>query len=210
MTEVRPRVAVVGAGAWGTTLALLLARREPVTLIAHSAATADRIRATRRNEPRLPGIDLPTTLVATAEPSALSTAADLVLFAVPSSHLRSEVERVAASVPASADLLSVTKGLEAGTLLRMSEVIAGAGGFDPSRIAVLSGPNLALEIAHGGPASAVVAADDQALAERVVQRLGQQAVSAVREPGRPGRGAVRGAQERPGDRRGRGRRAGLG
>ena len=82
------------------------------------------------------------------------------------------MERVAASVPASADLLSVTKGLEAGTLLRMSEVIAGAGGFDPSRIAVLSGPNLALEIAHGGPASAVVAADDQALAERVVQRLG--------------------------------------
>ncbi len=172
MTEVRPRVAVVGAGAWGTTLALLLARREPVTLLAHSAATADRIRTTHRNEPRLPGIDLPSTLVATAEPSALSTAADLVLFAVPSSHLRSEVERVAASVPASADLLSVTKGLEAGTLLRMSEVIAGAGGFDPSRIAVLSGPNLALEIAHGGPASAVVAADDQALAERVVQRLG--------------------------------------
>ena len=172
MSDPEPRVAVVGAGAWGTTLARLLARREPVTLVTHSAATAERIRTTRRNEPRLPGIDLPGTLRATDDPSAVTTAGDLVVFAVPSSHLRSEVARVGASIPASANLLSVTKGLEAGTLLRMSEVIADAGGFDPQRIAVLSGPNLALEIAHGGPASAVVAADDQALAQRVVQRLG--------------------------------------
>src|SRR6187397_1183170 len=94
-----PRVAVVGAGAWGTTLALLLARREPVALLTHSAATAERIRTTRRNEPRLPGIDLPMTLLATDDPSALTTARDLVVFAVPSSHLRSEVARVAASIP---------------------------------------------------------------------------------------------------------------
>jgi glycerol-3-phosphate dehydrogenase (NAD(P)+) len=172
VTELAPRVAVVGAGAWGTTLALLLARREPVTLVAHSAATADRIRTTRRNEPRLPGIDLPKALIATQDPASLATATDLVVFAVPSSHLRSEVARVAASVASSADVVSVTKGLESGTLLRMSEVIADAGGSDPARIAVLSGPNLALEIAHGGPASAVVAADDQELAQRVVQRLG--------------------------------------
>ena len=99
--------------------------------------------------------------------------ADLVVFAVPSSHLRPEVERVAGAVPAGADILSVVKGLEGGTLLRMSQVIAEAGGFDPSRIAALSGPNLALEIARGLPASAVVAADDEALAARVQARLGR-------------------------------------
>ena len=78
MTEVRPRVAVVGAGAWGTTLALLLARASRSTPLAHSAATADRICTTHRNEPRLPGIDLPTTLSRPLT-SALSTAADLVV-----------------------------------------------------------------------------------------------------------------------------------
>jgi glycerol-3-phosphate dehydrogenase (NAD(P)+) len=101
------------------------------------------------------------------------TAADLVIFAVPSSHLRSEVRRVQRHVPASADLLSVVKGLEARTLLRMSEVVADAGAFAPHRIAVLSGPNLAGEIARGLPASAVVAARDLELAERIAARLGR-------------------------------------
>ncbi len=72
-----------------------------------------------------------------------------------------------------ADIVSVTKGLEARTLLRMSQVIAEAGRIDPARIAALSGPNLALEIARGLPASAVVAATDPAVAERVRQRLGR-------------------------------------
>ena len=76
-------------------------------------------------------------------------------------------------VPPAADLLSVVKGLEEGSLLRMSQVIAEAGGFDPARIAALSGPNLALEIARGLPASAVVAAEDEALAARVQARLGR-------------------------------------
>jgi glycerol-3-phosphate dehydrogenase (NAD(P)+) len=76
-------------------------------------------------------------------------------------------------VPAAADILSVVKGIERGTHLRMSEVIAEAGGFDPARIAALSGPNLALEIARGLPASAVVAAEDEALAERIQSRLGR-------------------------------------
>jgi glycerol-3-phosphate dehydrogenase (NAD(P)+) len=72
-----------------------------------------------------------------------------------------------------ADIVSVVKGLESGTLLRMSEVIADAGGISPRRIAVLSGPNLASEIARGLPASAVVAAEDGELADRVVERLGR-------------------------------------
>jgi glycerol-3-phosphate dehydrogenase (NAD(P)+) len=166
-----PRVAVVGAGAWGTTLAALVARQEPVTLLCRDEALAGEITRTRRNERRLPGIDLPDALLAVADPRALASASDLVIFAAPSAHLRSVVALVAPYVAPTADLLSVVKGLESGTLLRMSEVIAEAGGFDPSRIAALSGPNLAGEIARGLPASAVVAASDLALATRIAERL---------------------------------------
>ncbi len=168
-----PRVAVIGAGAWGTTLALLVARAEPVLLLAHSAETAERIAATRRNEKRLPGIVLPATLEVTADAARLRDAADLVVVAVPSAHLRTTIERVAAAIPASADVVSVVKGLERGSLLRMTEVIADAGGIEPDRIGALSGPNLAQEIANRLPASAVVASRDQALGERVVRRLGR-------------------------------------
>ena len=176
MTEDRtsgpPRVAVIGAGAWGTTLAALIARREPVILLAHSPASAARIDAQRRNEARLPGIDLPSTVLVTAEASALETAVDLVIVAVPSAHVRAMVERITGSIPPAADVLSVVKGLERVTLLRMSEVIGEAGAIDPRRIAALSGPNLAGEVARGLPASAVVAADDLALAERIQHRVG--------------------------------------
>lgn len=168
-----PRVAVVGAGAWGTTLAAIVARREPVTLICHRADVADEINATHRNERRLPGVGLPPEILATADVSALADAVDLVIVAVPSSHVRSVLAEAGRHVPVSADVLSVVKGIEDGSLLRMSEVIADAGGIAPERIAALSGPNLAGEIARGLPASAVVAATDPALAERIVERLGR-------------------------------------
>lgn len=166
-----PRVAVVGAGAWGTTLARVVARSEPVTLLCHSPETAARIAATGRNEARLPGVDLPPAVVPTADPAALLDATDLVVFATPSAHLRAMVETVAPSLAPGADLLSVVKGLEQGTLLRMSLVIAEAAGVDVGRIAALSGPNLAAEVARNLPASAVVAAADLALAERIVGRI---------------------------------------
>jgi glycerol-3-phosphate dehydrogenase (NAD(P)+) len=81
--------------------------------------------------------------------------------------------RLAPAIPRSADVLSVVKGLEPGTLFRMTQVISDAAGIEPSRVAALSGPNLALEIARGLPASAVIAAEDPALAERIVDRLGR-------------------------------------
>jgi glycerol-3-phosphate dehydrogenase (NAD(P)+) len=165
------RVAVVGTGAWGTTLALVVARSEPVVLLSHSTETADHIAKTRRNEKRVAGIDLPANIQVTGDPSAIADAADLVILAVPSAHLREMLERVAPLVAPSADLLSVVKGLETGTLYRMSEVLAEAGGIDASRIAALSGPNLAQEIARKLPASAVVASSDAAVAERVATRL---------------------------------------
>ena len=163
-------VAVIGSGAWGTTLALILARLEPVVLLCQSAETAERLAAERRNERRLPGIDLPAAIRPTADPDALASA-DLVIVAVPSSHLRETIGRLGPTIPPDADVLSVVKGLEPVTLLRMTEVIAEAGPVAPGRVAALSGPNLALEIAAGLPASAVVAAADEALAERIVARL---------------------------------------
>jgi glycerol-3-phosphate dehydrogenase (NAD(P)+) len=166
-----PRVAVVGAGAWGTTLARVVARTEPVTLLCHSPETAARIAETGRNEMRLPGVDLPSALIATADPAALRDATDLVIFAAPSAHLRTMVGTCAPHLAPAADLLSVVKGLEQGTLLRMSEVVSEAAGVAPSRIAALSGPNLASEVARSLPASAVVAATDLALAERLAARL---------------------------------------
>jgi glycerol-3-phosphate dehydrogenase (NAD(P)+) len=171
MTDAAPTVAVVGAGAWGTTLAAILGKREPVALLTHRQEIADEINATHRNSRRLPDIDLPEGLVASADPAALRAAVDLVIFAVPSSHVRAVAGEVAPSIASSADVLSVVKGLENGSLLRMSEVIADASGVEARRIAALSGPNLASEIARGLPASAVVAADDIELAQRVAERL---------------------------------------
>ena len=170
MTEALSRVAIIGSGAWGTTLALIVARSEPVTLLCHSEETADRLRVEGRNERRVPGVDLPARIQPTSDPAALG-GADLVVVAVPSTHLRATMTRLAPAIPESADVLSVVKGLERGTLLRMTQVMADAGGIAESRMAALSGPNLALEIARGLPASAVVAAADPALAERIVGRL---------------------------------------
>ena len=173
MSTPAPTVAVVGAGAWGTTLAAILAKREPALLVTHRPDVADEINTSHRNERRLPGIDLPDGLIATPDPEAVRAATDLVVFAVPSSHLRSVAGGVGPFLPASADMLSVVKGLENGSLLRMSEVIAEATGIGAPRIAALSGPNLATEIARGLPASAVVAAEDVALAGRIGDRLGR-------------------------------------
>jgi glycerol-3-phosphate dehydrogenase (NAD(P)+) len=168
-----PRVAVVGAGAWGTTLARLVARVEPVTLLCHAPETAARIAATGRNDARLPGVDLPQTVIPTDDPVALRDATDLVIFASPSAHLREVVRTAQPHLAPEADLLSVVKGLERETLLRMSQVIAEAAVVPVVRVAALSGPNLAAEVARNLPASAVVAATDLALAERVVARVGR-------------------------------------
>jgi glycerol-3-phosphate dehydrogenase (NAD(P)+) len=169
----RPRVAVVGAGAWGTTLAALIARVEPVTLICHAPEVAEAINAEHRNERRLPGIELPAAIRASAHLRDLAGASELVIFAVPSRYLRETAAAAGPHLAPAADILSVVKGLETGTNLRMTQVIAEAAGIEPGRVAALSGPNLAMEIARGLPASAVVAAEDPDLAQRITRRLGR-------------------------------------
>jgi glycerol-3-phosphate dehydrogenase (NAD(P)+) len=145
-----------------------------VTLLARRAEKAEQLQADRRNDENLPGIELPAAVKVTVDPRGLS-AADLVIFAVPSAHLRAVVQHVARFVSPDADVLSLVKGLERGSLLRMSEVIADAARIDLRRIAALSGPNLAQEIARGLPASAVVAAEDEELAHRIQARVGTRA-----------------------------------
>ncbi len=167
-----PARAVVGAGAWGTTLATLLSRAAPVTLLARDEAHALTLRADRENRHYLPGVPLDERVSVTADPAALASATDLVILAVPSRAMRSTAAAVAASIPASAVLLSVAKGIEARSLLRMTEVIAAEVPAAVDRVAALSGPNLALEISRGLPAGAVVGAAGDEVSRRVVDVLG--------------------------------------
>jgi glycerol-3-phosphate dehydrogenase (NAD(P)+) len=167
-----PARAVVGAGGWGTTLALLLSQSGPVLLLAREPEAAERIRATRLNHRHLPGVVLPEPVVVSSELTALADAHELIVLAVPSRYLRDTAKRIAPHVPPAAILLSATKGLEAGSLSRMSEVLTEEIPAAAGRIAALSGPNLAPEICRGLPASSVVAATDDAIGRQVVDVLG--------------------------------------
>jgi glycerol-3-phosphate dehydrogenase (NAD(P)+) len=172
MPATRPRVAIVGAGAWGTTLAALLSKQEPVTLLTRDEPNAQTLRADGENRRHLPGVPLGDRIEVTADPSALASASELVVMAVPSAAMRATAAAVARSIPDSPVLLSVAKGIEGVTLLRMTEVIADEIPGTSSRVAALSGPNLAPEISRGLPAAAVVAAEDDAVSRRVVEILG--------------------------------------
>jgi glycerol-3-phosphate dehydrogenase (NAD(P)+) len=166
-----PRRAVVGAGAWGTALALLLARSGRVTLLARDEAGAQRLGADRENRRSLPGPVLPETVELTADPRALASASELVVLAVPAAAMRASAQRIGRSVHPDAVLVSVAKGIEQRTLARMTEVLAAEVPGAASRVAALSGPTLAPEIARGLPAGAVVAAADDAVSGRVVEVL---------------------------------------
>jgi glycerol-3-phosphate dehydrogenase (NAD(P)+) len=163
------RVVVVGAGSWGTTIARLLAGKEPVTLWARSPELAERLEHDRENARYLPGIPLPPTVHATASLAEAVSRAELVLVAVPSHGFRGVLEVMAPSVPSGAAVVSLAKGIEAGTNLRMSEVIHQVLPGHPA--GVLSGPNLAHEVAAGQPAATVVSLPDETLAQRVQDLL---------------------------------------
>ncbi len=165
------RIAVIGAGAWGTTLARMLAGAgHPVTLWAHRPEAAAEIARDGRNQRYLPDHPFPDGLVVTGDDADLAGAGRLYVLAVPSAHARETLRRVGGSLALEVPFLSVVKGIEAGTQARMSEVI---GAELPGRsVAALSGPNLAREIAAGRPAGSVVASDDIGLAEEVAGLLG--------------------------------------
>jgi glycerol-3-phosphate dehydrogenase (NAD(P)+) len=162
----------VGAGAWGTTLATLLSQSAPVTLLTRDEAHAARLRADGENRRYLPGVPLAERISITADPAALAAAVELVILAVPSRAMRETVAPLSGSLAGSAVLLSVAKGIETGSLLRMTQVIAAEVPAAADRVAALSGPNLALEISRGLPAAAVVGAADDEVSRRAVDLLG--------------------------------------
>ena len=163
-----PRVAVVGAGSWGTAFAKVLVDAGcQVSLWARRAALAESINSTGQNPDYLPGITLPQSLYATAHIAEALDGAQLVAFAVPAQTFRDSLTGWAPVLPLGATLVSLIKGVELGSGKRMSEVIAEVAEVPPSQIAVVSGPNLALEIAQEQPTATVVACSDQTRAQQV-------------------------------------------
>lgn len=163
------KVAVVGAGSWGTAFAGALANKGlKVTIWARRPELAAAIRERHENPDYLPGIFLSPRLRATADLDEAVGGAGVVVMGVPSHGFRAVVREVGHLAPAGAPIVSLAKGLEVDTLRRMSEVIAEEVPASwPRRIAALSGPNLAREIAAAQPAASVVACADHAVADRL-------------------------------------------
>ena len=164
------QIGVIGAGAWGTTLAVRLAAAErPVTIWAHTNEANEQLSNDRENRRYLPGVIFPPNVRVATDTSFLAEPHRIYLVAVPSAHLRETIRRLAAHLDPNASLLSLVKGIEEGSHRRMSEVLAEE--LPGRRVAVLSGPNLAREIAAGKPAGSVVASDDAALAAEMASVL---------------------------------------
>jgi glycerol-3-phosphate dehydrogenase (NAD(P)+) len=165
------KVAVFGAGSWGTAFSIVLADGgNDVTMWARREEVADAINRSRENSDYLPGIELPPSLSATHDVEKAAHGADIVILATPSQTLRGNLVEWAPHIPSNAVMVSLMKGVELGTLKRMSEVIAEVTGAGPERVAVISGPNLAKEIAQREPAASVVACADEDVARMLQDR----------------------------------------
>lgn len=162
------KVAMVGAGSWGTTFAKVLCDAGcDVTILARRPEQANEIQVAKRNSQYLPGINLPKSLQATSDPAIALRGAELVFLAVPSQTLRENLTAIEPHLSNRTVLVSLVKGVEKTTTMRMSEVIADTLDFDPSRIGVVSGPNIALEIAKEQPTGAVASCVDLEVATRI-------------------------------------------
>ncbi|TPG16164.1 NAD(P)H-dependent glycerol-3-phosphate dehydrogenase [Pedococcus bigeumensis] len=159
--------AVFGTGSWGTAYASVLADGgTTVRMWGRRQAVVDQINA-GCNTDYLPNLSLPSSVSATADPAEAADGADIIVLAVPSQTLRANLGEWGAVLGDTAAVVSLMKGVELGTTKRMSEVIAEAGGVAHERIVVVSGPNLAPEIAKKQPAASVVACIDESVAEMV-------------------------------------------
>lgn len=165
------RVTVLGAGSWGTTVATLVSGRNPTTLWARNPEVAREIRDRHTNETYLPGFSLPDSLHATADIEEAVAGADVLIVGVPSHGFRSVLEAAKPFVRPWIPVVSLTKGFEQGTLMRMTEVIKDVLPGHPA--AALTGPNVAREIMAGNAAASVIATEDLTVAaalQRIVRR----------------------------------------
>jgi glycerol-3-phosphate dehydrogenase (NAD(P)+) len=166
------RAAVIGAGAWGTAFAKVLAEAgSDVTIWSRRESVAAAIREYHVNEGALPGVKLPERITATGDLAAAVVGAELVAIAVPSQTLRGNLAEWAGAFAPDSTLISLMKGIELGTTKRMSEVIVETARVDPDRVVVVSGPNLAPEIAAEQPAATVVAGTDAHRCRSVQQAI---------------------------------------
>jgi glycerol-3-phosphate dehydrogenase (NAD(P)+) len=166
------RVAVFGAGSWGTAFSMVLADAgHEVTIWGRREEVCTAINDKHENADYLPDVPLPETITATPDPERAADGAGLVVLAVPSQTLRVNLEDWAEALPDDAVLVSLMKGVELGTLRRMTEVVQEVTGAGPERVAVLSGPNLAREIASREPAASVVACADEKVAATLREQL---------------------------------------
>ena len=164
------KAAVLGAGSWGTTFAQVLCDAgTPTTLWARQEDVAAAVTEIHENPRYLPGLTLPPTLTATADVAVALDGADLVVLAVPAQTLRENLTAWAPLIPDGSLLVSLMKGIELGTHKRMTEVILELLDVPPARVAVVSGPNLAREIAERQFAASVVASSDE-LSAQLLQR----------------------------------------
>jgi glycerol-3-phosphate dehydrogenase (NAD(P)+) len=165
------RITVIGAGAWGTALAISLARRggHQITLWSHSSELARQLEETRRNEQFLPGYSVPLDVNVSTELARSVSGAEIILCVTPSHHLRNVFIQIAPLLSAEQTVVSATKGLEETTLLRMSQIIAS---MTQVPFSVLSGPSFAAEVAAGSPTAVVVASSLPGVALKVQREFG--------------------------------------
>ncbi len=160
------KIAVIGAGSWGTTVAWLAAANTEVGLWARNPDTAETINRTRENQKYLPGRSLPDSLTATSDLEEATEMADAVAVAVPSHGFRQVFEELHPLLEPETPVVSLTKGIEQKSLSRMTEIVSDVSpNTDPDRIGVLTGPNLASEIADLQPTASVIAMRDPASAK---------------------------------------------
>ena len=155
------KYAVIGAGSWGTTIGALIADSVDTVVWSRNADVADEISTRHRNTPYLEGFALPDSLAATTDIEAAVTGADVVVMGVPSHGYRTVLESCASLINPSIPILSLSKGIEESTLMRMTEVtLSVLPNHDPDLVGVLTGPNLAREVMEGQPAATVIALGD--------------------------------------------------
>ncbi len=162
------KIAVFSAGSWGTAFSLVLADAgNDVALWARREEVVEAINERRENPDYLSGVELPPSVSASTDPEQVAADADVVVLTIPSQTLRENLTGWAPMLPPRATIVSLMKGVELGSLMRMSEVIAEVTDASPDRIAVISGPNLAREIARREPAASVVACAEEETAKRL-------------------------------------------
>jgi glycerol-3-phosphate dehydrogenase (NAD(P)+) len=166
-------IAIIGGGAWGTGLAIVLGRKgtHRVRLWAHEREVCESVTRKHINEKFLPGREIPPSVTASNDLAAVIDGAQIIVSVMPSQHCRALFERMRPMIPPAALIVSATKGLEEGSLLRMTEVISQVLGRDDLRLGALSGPSFALEVARGDPTAITIASNDPQLLRTVQQEF---------------------------------------